>query len=47
MTNPTETADKATHRQVVAAVRKHFGKYGWPIAAHDSTMQHRPENRHS
>jgi hypothetical protein len=43
----TEPADKLTDRQVVAAVRKHFGKYGWPVAVHDSTMQQRPESRHS
>jgi hypothetical protein len=34
----TETTDKLTDRQVEAAVRKHFGKYGWPVAVRDSTM---------
>jgi hypothetical protein len=34
----TETADKLTDRQIVAAVRTHFGKYGWPGATRESTM---------
>jgi hypothetical protein len=42
-----ETTDKLTDRQVVASVRKHFGRYGWPVAVRDSTMQQRPENRRS
>ena len=33
-----ETADKLTDKQIVAAVRKHFGKYGWPHAAPGSTL---------
>jgi hypothetical protein len=27
-----ETTDKLTDKQIVAAVRKHFGKYEWPAA---------------
>ena len=41
------TADKLTDRQIVAAVRKHFGKYGWTVATRDSTMDQRPVNRDS
>jgi CBS domain-containing protein len=34
----TETSDKLTDRRIVAAVRTHFGKYGWPDATRESTM---------
>jgi hypothetical protein len=37
-----ETTDKLTHKQIVAAVRKHFGKYGWPVAAPGSTIDPLP-----
>ena len=43
----TGTAGKLTDRQIVAAVRKHFGKYGWPLAAPGSTMDPRPVDRDS
>ena len=39
-----ETTDKLTDRQIAAAVRKHFGKYGWPRAAPGSTMDRRAVN---
>jgi len=42
-----ETADKLTDRQIVAAVRTHFGKYGWPVAARESTIDQRSVNPHS
>jgi hypothetical protein len=33
-----ETTDKLTDKQIIAAVRKHFGKYGWPLAAPGFTI---------
>ncbi len=42
-----ETTDKLTQRQIVAAVRKHFGKYGWPVGPWVSTMDRLPANRDS
>ena len=41
-----ETADKLTDKQIVAAVREHFGKYGWPHSAPGSTMS-RPVDKPS
>jgi len=41
------TTDKLTERQIVAAVRKHFGKYGWPVAARGSTIDPLPISRDS
>ena len=43
----TGTADKLTDKQIVAAVRKHFGKYGWPLAARGSTVDQGPVDRDS
>jgi hypothetical protein len=42
-----ETTDKLTDRQIVAAVRKHFGKYGSLVATRDCTMDRRPVNHDS
>jgi hypothetical protein len=42
-----ETTDKLTDKQIMAAVRKHFGKYGWLVAAPGSTMDPLPRGRDS
>jgi hypothetical protein len=42
-----ETTDKLTNKQIVATVRKHFGKYGWPLATRGSTIHPQPNGRES
>lgn len=42
-----ETTDKLTDKQIVAAVRKHFGKYGWPLGAPSSTIHSQANGRDS